>query len=209
MSRYKTPLPGIFAAMLESAVNRLLDLDETTPQRMARLEGRILKLDIEDIGISLLFAFNGQRVEVGTRSDSEPDTVVSGTSAALFAMAVPEGMDNWGTPDSRVTITGDANLARDLERLFSRLEPDWENRISRVFGDVLGHQIAAGLRTGVDQARDTVETAGAMLSEYLEQNRAPVIRREELDEFSAGVDEAKETAERLETNLRRLEDAGE
>ena len=61
MPEYRTPLPGILAAMLESAINRLLDLDEDTPERIERLEGRMLQLDIEGVGITLFFAFNGGR----------------------------------------------------------------------------------------------------------------------------------------------------
>jgi len=205
MPEYKTPLPGIFAAMLESAVNHLLELDDESPVRMDRLEGRMLQLDIEDIGITLYVAFNGGRVEVGTRSKHEPDTVISGSPVALFTMAAPEQLDHWGAPGSRVNITGDANLARDLERLFSRLDPDWEGRISRIFGDVWGHQIATGLRAGVEQARETAENAGTMFSEYLEQNLAPVIRSEELEDFAAGVDATRRRADRLEARLRRLE----
>lgn len=207
MPEYKTPLPGILAAMLESAVNRLLDLDDDSPTRMDRLEGRMLQLNMEGIGITLFFAFNGGQVEVGTRSSFEPDTVITGTPPALFAMAVPEEIGNWGSPGSRVTITGDANLARDLERLFSRLDPDWEGRISRIFGDVWGHQIAAGLRATAEQARGTAENAGSMISEYLEQNQAPVIRREELADFAESLDEARQWADELEDRIRSLEEA--
>jgi len=166
-------------------------------------------LDIEGIGITLFFAFNGYQVEVGTRSSYVPDTVISGSPVALFAMAAPDEIGSWGTPQSRVSITGDANLARDLERLFSNLDPDWEGRISRVFGDVWGHQIAAGLRAGAEQARDTAENAGSMLSEYLEQNQAPVIRGEELDDFAEAVDHTRRSAERLESRIRRLENPEE
>ena len=83
--------------------------------------------------------------------------VISGSPAALFTMAAPEGLGDWGSEGSRVTITGDANLARDLERLFSQLDPDWEGSLSRVFGDVWGHQVAAGIRTGAGQARQAAE----------------------------------------------------
>ena len=92
--------------------------------------------------------------------DAEPDTVISGSPAALFTMAAPEGLGDWGSEGSRVSITGDANLARDLERLFSQLDPDWEGSLSRVFGDVWGHQVAAGIRTGAGQARQAAERAG-------------------------------------------------
>ncbi|MFC1696590.1 SCP2 domain-containing protein, partial [Pseudomonadota bacterium] len=201
MPEYKTPLPGILAAMLESAINRLLDLDDDTPARLDRLEGRMLQLDLEGVGITLFFAFNGRQVEVGTRSSYESDTVISGSPAALFAMAVPEEMGNWGSPGSRVTITGDANLARDLERLFSRLDPDWEGRLSRIFGDVWGHQVASGLRAGMEQARGTAESAGSMLSEYIEQNQSPVIRREEFDEFAEEVEDTRQSMEQLEDRI--------
>ena len=192
--------------MLETAINRLLDLDENTPDRLERLEGRMLQLDIEGIGITLFFAFNGQHVEVGTKSGHEPDTVISGSPYALFSMAVPDEIGNWGTPESRVTITGDANLARDLERLFSRLDPDWEGRLSRIFGDVWGHQVAAGLRAGAEQAKASAETAGDMISEYLQGEKGPLLRQEEIEDFAVAVDEAKGTAELLEERIRRLED---
>lgn len=192
--------------MLETAINRLLDLDENTPERLERLEGRMLQLDIEGIGITLFFAFNGQHVEVGTKSGHEPDTVISGSPYALFSMAVPDEIGNWGTPESRVTITGDANLARDLERLFSRLDPDWEGRLSRIFGDVWGHQVAAGLRAGAEQAKASAETAGDMISEYLQGEKGPLLRQEEIEDFAVAVDEAKGTAELLEERIRRLED---
>ena len=209
MPEYKTPLPGILAAMLESAINRLLDLDDDTPERMERLQGRMLQLNIEGVGVTLFFAFNGRQVEVGTRSEYEPDTVISGVPVALFAMAVPDGISNWGAPESRVSITGDANLARDLERLFSRLDPDWEGRLSRIFGDVWGHQVAAGLRAGAEQARDAAENAGDMISEYLQQNQGPVIRREEIEEFSQSVADASDSVDRLEARIRQREESQE
>jgi ubiquinone biosynthesis protein UbiJ len=207
MTEYKTPLPGILAAMLETAINRLLDLDENTPERLERLEGRMLQLDIEGIGITLFFAFNGQHVEVGTKSEHEPDTVISGSPYALFSMAVPDEIGKWGTPESRVTITGDANLARDLERLFSRLDPDWEGRLSQIFGDVWGHQVAAGLRAGAEQARESAESAGDMISEYLQRGQGPLLRPEEIEGFARDVDDTRAAVERLETRIRRMEES--
>lgn len=205
MPEYKTPLPGIFAAMLESAVNRLLQLDDGSRSRQERLEGRMLQLDIEGIGITLFFAFNGYQVEVGTRSSYVPDTVISGSPTALFVMAAPDEIGKWGSAESRVTITGDANLARDLERLFSQLDPDWEGRISRIFGDVWGHQIASGLKAGAEQARNTAANANSMLSEYLEQNQSPVIRSEELEDFAAVVEETRQSVDMLESRISRME----
>lgn len=204
MPDYKTPLPGILAAMLEAAINRILALDDLSLERLRRLDGRMLQLDLEGVGITLFFAFSGRHVEVGTRSKFEPDTIISGSPFALFSMAAPDEAAHWGTQESRVTISGDATLARDLERLFSRLDPDWEGRLSRLLGDVWGHQVAAGLRAGARQVKTSAGSAGDMLGEYLQSNRSPVARADELDAFSAGVDEIRSAAEQLESRLKKI-----
>ena len=206
MTDYRTPLPGILAAMLETAINRVLALDDLSVERLQRLDGRMLQLDLEGVGITLFFAFNERHVEVGTRSQYEPDTTISGSPLALFSMAAPEEASRWGTPESRVRISGDANLARDLERLFSRLDPDWEGRLSHLLGDVWGHQVAAGLRAGARQVKSSASSAGDMLSEYLQRSRGPVARTEELDAFAAAVDEVSDATERLEARIRGIED---
>jgi len=203
MADYRTPLPGILAAMLETAVNRILALDDLSVERLLRLDGRMLQLDLEGVGITLFFAFNEHHVEVGTRSQHEPDTVISGSPLALFSMAAPEEASRWGTPESRVKISGDANLARDLERLFSRLDPDWEGRLARLLGEVWGHQVAAGLRAGARQVKASAGNAGDMLSEYLQSSKGPLVRAGEVEAFSAAVEELHTATERLEARLRR------
>lgn len=204
VAEYKTPLPGLLAAALEAAINRVLALDEGSGERLQRLDGRMLRLDLEGVGIALFFAFNDRGVEVGTRSQYEPDTVIGGTPLALFSMAAPEQAVRWGSAESRVSIAGDAQLARDLERLFSQLDPDWEGRLSRLFGDVWGHQVAAGLRAGAEQFRQSAENAGEMLGEYLRRPRGPVVPAAEAEAFGAGVDAVARAAERLEARAREL-----
>jgi ubiquinone biosynthesis protein UbiJ len=206
MPEYRTPLPGLLAATLETAINRILALDDSSSERLQRLDGRMLRLELQGLGIALFFAFNGPHVEVGTRSRYEPDTVISGSPFALFSMAAPDEAARWGEPASRVTITGDATLARDLERLFSQLDPDWEGRLSRLLGDVWGHQVAAGLRAGAAQARQSASSAGEMLREYLQGSRGPLARTEEVAAFGAAVDELGEDAERLAARIRELTD---
>lgn len=202
MAEYRTPLPGLLAAGLEAAVNRILALDEGSDERLRRLDGRMLRLDLEGVGITLYFAFEGRHVEVGTRSQHEPDTVISGSPMALFSMAAPEDAARWGTERSRVSISGDAQLARDLERLFSQLDPDWEGRLARLLGDVWGHQVAAGLKSGAAQFRASAGSAGDMLGEYLRRPQGVVAQADETEAFAAAVDDLVEGLERLEARLR-------
>jgi ubiquinone biosynthesis protein UbiJ len=204
MPEYRTPLPGLLAAALETGINRILALDEGSDERLRRLDGRMLRLDLEGLGISLFFAFNGHHVEVGTRSREEPDTVISGSPFALFSMAAPDDAARWGTAGSRVSISGDAQLARDLERLFSQLDPDWEGRLSRILGDVWGHQVASGLRAGAEQLRESAGTAGDMVSEYLRRPQGAVAQADEIEAFAEAVDELSEAVDEAEARVRKL-----
>ena len=123
-------------------------------------------------------------------------------------MAVPDGPGNWVEPESRVTITGDANLARDLERLFSQLEPDWEGSLSRVFGDVWGHQVAAGLKAGAEHARESAGAAGEMVEEFIKREGGPLVRESELEQFTGEIEQTRSTLEDLEQRLAEMSGAG-
>lgn len=165
-SEYVTPLPAMLALTLETAINNVLQLDMESPSRVRKLEDKLLQVNLEGLNITLFFTFKHGVVRVRLDAEGTPDTVISGTPIALFSMAEPEGID-WGLPKSKVQINGDASLARDLERIFRQLEPDWETPLAGLLGDVAGHQAASGIRRGFDNARKTARTAGEILSEFI------------------------------------------
>lgn len=202
MSEFRTPLPAVLAATLEAAVNRVLAMDEGSMPRLAKLDRRHVRLELEGLGIALHFSFSPQRVTVRARSEDEADTVIRGTPIALFALAAPDGEGNWGSAESRVEISGDATLARDLERLFSRLDPDWEAQMSRWFGDVLGEQLSTGARSAAGAIRETMTTLEDITSEFLHRPVSPLAQPGEIREFSQGVDSLRDATERLEARLR-------
>ena len=171
MPEYLTPLPGLLALALETAVNKVLQLDIESPERVKKLEGRLLQLDLEGLAITLFFTFRHGVVRVRLQAEGSPDTVISGTPVALFSMAKPEDAD-WGLPESKVHINGDASLARDLERIFNKLEPDWESPLAGMLGDVAGHQLAQGLRQGAEAARETARNASRILSDIIKDRRS-------------------------------------
>jgi ubiquinone biosynthesis protein UbiJ len=199
----------MLGSALEAGINRLLALDDQSTERIRRLRNRVLQLDLEGMNITLYFSFTGEEksdgVSVSLECSEEPDTVISGSPAALFAMAAPDEDGLWGVPGSPVKISGDATLARDLERLFSRLDPDWEGPLARVFGDVLGYQMASGIRESVSRARDVAEAGSGMVQDYLKRQTDLIVPRAEFESFADAVDEARDAVDRFEARLRSLE----
>lgn len=194
----------MLAGVLEAAINRLLALDPASAERVLRLEGKCLQLDLEGLGISLFLGFGSGYVRVDLDSEQEPDTVIGGSPVALFSMAAPGEAAQWGLPGSKVTISGDAALARDIERLFSRLEPDWQQPFSELFGDTAGFQLASGLQQGFEALRDAAFTTADIAGRYFRDETGELVSTMELDAFSRSVDALNDATERLEARLRAM-----
>jgi ubiquinone biosynthesis protein UbiJ len=102
-----------------------------------------------------------------------------------------------------VEVTGNARLAEAVMGLVRHLRWDFEEDLSRVFGDVLAHRMAEGVRALGSWAPD----AGARLAEsfaaYATDEAKLLLGRPELREFAAEVGELRDAVERLEARLRR------
>ena len=204
MTEYLTPLPQMLAGFIEAGVNRVLALDPESSKRILKLQGKTLQLDLEGLDITLFLGFDSGHIQVSLDSAAEPDTLISGTPLALFAMAAPGDAENWGLPGSNVHISGDANLARDIERVFSKMEPDWEKPLSDLLGDTLGFQFASGLRQGVEAVRTAAESTAEMAGSFFRDESEVLVRPAELKEFNLAVDSLNDAIERLEARIRHL-----
>jgi ubiquinone biosynthesis protein UbiJ len=204
MAEYRTPLPQMMAGFIEAGVNRVLALDPESAKRLLKLQDKVLQLDLEGLDISLYLGFDSGNVRVSLDSDSEPDTLIRGTPMALFSMAAPGDVGNWGLPGSNVHISGDANLARDIEKVFSQMEPDWEKPLADLFGDVLGFQFASGLKQGVEAVRTAAVKTADMAGTYFRDDADGLVRPAELKEFNQAVDGLNDAIDRLEARLKNL-----
>ncbi|HMA98460.1 MAG TPA: SCP2 sterol-binding domain-containing protein [Wenzhouxiangella sp.] len=203
MSRYITPLPGFLATAIERALDQAIRADAGAVQRLGALEKRCIQLTLSGTGIDLYFL--GQHdghntgLQIVAESDLPPDTVIRGSPAALLAMAVPDWLD----ADSGVKIEGDAGAAQALEKLMRRLDPDWEQLLTRQLGDVVGHQVWRALRDTLSGSRRLAGVAGDQIGHYLREESGLLVTRTEAQAFTRDVDELREAVDRLEVNLRR------
>jgi ubiquinone biosynthesis protein UbiJ len=201
---YRTPLPQILAGLIEAGANRVLALDPESSTRLLKLQGKVLQLDLEGLEISLFLTFDSGNILAGLESDTEPDTIITGTPTALFAMAAPGEASNWGLPGSSVQISGDANLARDIERVFSKMEPDFQKPLTDILGDVVGFQFASGMKQGTEAVKKAVEQTAEMAGTYFRDESDFLVQPEELKGFNSAVDGLNDAIERLEAKIRNL-----
>lgn len=197
------PLAG---RALELALNRLVALDPDTGAALAKLEGRRIGLALEAPPVALELAVVQGRLTVGPPQD-EPDLGVRATISGVLSQ-LPFLRPPGAPPVGKVRINGDAELARQLQRLAERFDPDWDKPFADLLGPVFGPQAARvlreALRTGAGVARGLSRDA----VDYLVEERRDIVGKAELEAFHDDVDALRDRVERLAARLARLPGAG-
>jgi len=213
MSRTPSPLSGLkplAGRALESALNRALALDDDTRLALSRLDGRHVALHLASPPLAMSIRVDGEALRVGpVEADAAPDLAVRTTLGGLLGQL--QGMlgnaDEHATPSGRLRIEGDAELARALQRLAQRFDPDWQRPFVAAFGEVLGVQVANAAAWALKGARRAGEDFAATAAEYVVEESRDVVGRHELDAFHDDVDTLRDDVERIAARVARLASA--
>lgn len=202
------PLRATLGRALELALNRAVALDPETRTALLALEGRELALALQAPPLALRVAVAQGRLTVGPdHAVREADLSVKTTLGAVLAQILP-GREAGALPVGQVRISGDAELARRVQQLMQRYDPDIEEAFTKVFGDVAGVQIARALKRGLDWSRATAVTLARDTAEYLGEESRDLVPKAELDAFLDEVDELRDGVERLERKIARVRGPG-
>lgn len=207
MTARRTPFDSIkplAGRALEAALNRALALDPDTRDGLRSLDGRAVALHVATPPLALQVRVNGERLEVGPVDDAvAPDLSVRSTLAGLISQ-LPFLRRDDAPPVGKLRIEGDADLARRLQKLAGRFDPDWQQPFAAAFGDIAGVQLANALAGGLRQARGAAGAFANSAAEYLTEETRDVIPRAELNAFHDDVDTLRDDVERLGVRVARL-----
>ncbi len=188
---------------LEAALNHMLALDPDTRAALRTLDGRRVALQVDAPPLALQVTVEGEALRVGPAADA-PDLQVRGTLSGLIAQ-LPFLRRDDAPPIGKMMLSGDADLARRLQRLAERFDPDWQRPFAAAFGDVLGVQIAQGLARALRQARVLGRELAGSTAEYLTEESRDVVARGEVEAFCDDVDALRDDVERLAARIARLQ----
>ncbi len=188
------PLAG---RALEAALNRALALDPDTRDALRMLDGRSVAVHVAAPALALQVTVAGDRLKVGPVAGNEADLSVRSTLGGLIAQ-LPFFRNDNAPPVGKLRIEGDADLARRLQRLAERFDPDWQQPFTAVFGDVVGVQVANAMRGAL----------AANAAEYVTEESRDVVGRDELNAFFDDVDTLRDDVERIAARVSRLAGAG-
>jgi ubiquinone biosynthesis protein UbiJ len=202
-ARQPNPLLVRLGRLLEGTLNRALALDEETRARLPALEGRRIGLELRGFNLALAVTVRDARLCVGPHWQAPGDLNLRAAPGSLLAMALRRG-DESVLPPGKVEISGDAELARRMEKLLREFRPDVEEAFARTFGDVLGVPLARALRHAFDWSRESAQAFAQDSVEFLRDERRDLVAGAEMEEFLDDVDALRERGDRLDARIQRL-----
>lgn len=199
-------------SLLQRAVNRALALDPELSHVLGPLQGTRLAVEVRAaLPVCVLITIGRHGVDLEpAASDAEggvpgAHASVSGSPAALLALLAGDDDTLAGTG---VSVRGDIGVLQRVRSAARRLQPDWEEPIARVFGDELGHPLSRGLRHAHGTLTHALRELHADMGEFLREESGMFACAEEVDAFSAGVDDLRDAVDRLDKRIELLARSG-
>lgn len=193
------PLAG---RLLEAALNRALVLDPETRAALAPLDGQRLQLHLESPPLAMELRVEGEALRVGPAQGDEPDLSVRAGIGALLGQ-LPFLKASGATPVGKVRISGDAEVARQLQRLAEGFDPDWEQPFADALGPVIGPQVAKAVRAALREARVQGAAFAKASADYLTEESRDLVPKAEQQAFFDDVDGLRDRVERLAARVAR------
>ncbi len=196
-------LSSALLTSLETALNYYLRLDPETLERLGRLQGKVIAIELRgpDITFHALPGRYGLRLQ--SQWEDEVDTTISGTPLAMTRLGLGDSSRALFSGD--VTITGDVETGQRFKRILDDMEIDWEEQLSRFTGDLIAHRTGDLVRDGLDWGRRVLESLREDIGEYLQEESRILPARAEVSRFMDEVDRLRDDVARLEARVQRLQ----
>ncbi|MFQ6021361.1 MAG: SCP2 domain-containing protein [Acidiferrobacterales bacterium] len=200
--------PGFLVNVLEQVVNRLVRLDGESLDRLAPFEGKVIRLCIAG-GVPFASASEiyvlptAAGLRLLSNYDDEVDVTLRGT-LPTFLRLLRGGARLELFAAGELETSGDVELGRRFQRVMENLDIDWEEQVSHVVGDVAAHKLGNFVRDARAWQRQSAQTLGADLAEYLQEESRVLATRARVEAFLEAVDVLRADTDRLEARLRRL-----
>jgi ubiquinone biosynthesis protein UbiJ len=185
----------------EAGGNRLLALDPQSVERCRELQGRVIAIQLTDLGQTLYCHPGNWGLRLSLEAPGrEVDAIIRGKLIALANLALRDDKLS-ASMQQRIEISGQAATAQKFQRLLEQVDIDWEEQLSLLVGDVMAYRIGQGLRSARGWLADSAESLSIAGRDYLQEESGNLPTSVEFDHFKQQVTATRQAVERVEALL--------
>lgn len=184
---------------IENLLNRNFVASPKTRSLCAQLQGRKLRIQIDDVGIAVGVESLGHSLRLFTPGTEEFEAEIAGSPLNLLALmgAQPERLLQSGA----VRLRGDATVLQNFRELIALLRPDFEEELAQLIGDLPAHQLVRASRSAIEYGQRGLDTLLRNVSEFLAHEKGDLVPRGEAETFLEEVDRLREAVDRAAARI--------
>jgi len=184
-----------FESPLVFALNRLLEAEPWARERLAPFAGETVELRAPPLPALRFAIAQSGRLAPG----AQPSLTISVRPDSLPALL--RGEEHFMRT---VEIAGNAHLAQEVLHLARHLRWDFEEDLSKVFGDAAAHAMAGAVRSFAAWQVDAARRLGEGIMEYALEESRLLAPRAQFAAFAGEVVRLRDALERLEKRIERM-----
>ncbi|NNN46053.1 MULTISPECIES: SCP2 domain-containing protein [unclassified Vibrio] len=196
------PIQPLITAVMETALNTFIQDTPDSARRLARLKGKVIQVHIKELNQTFTFIFS-QQIDVLAQYEGQADCFLSVQLSVLPELREQANITQLIKQD-RLILQGDMQLAQKFAQLIEQSQPDLEEWLSRMTGDVVAHTVVQGAKNMARLANNCLDKQQHRWAQVLTEEWRLAPPPLEVAYFCDQVDDVKSQAARVEVKLNQL-----
>lgn len=186
MNKSFPTLKGVSLAALETAINTALKLDTASRAKLAALAGDVFHLECTNPELDIYLLPQNDGVQLAAQWEGQVTAGLTGTRADYLELLRSEDPATT-LINGNMRVIGDSKALLRLRDIAADLDLDWEAPLTRVFGDIVGHQMARSLRFGSRLFFDAANSLQRQVRDYMQEENPILAKRRQFEHFKNDI----------------------
>ena len=187
----------MFKPLLTRVLNHLITQNQWARGELLPFSGKTVRFNMPPANASLTILEDGGLAMAGETLQADASIYLSPSLALRLLAKDTDAM-------SQVRIEGDTELAKTLAKVLQGVKWDYEEDLSKVFGDISANKASTFAKNTAREAKQQAINFAEMATEYWQEENPLIAKKRHVEDFVQKVDVLRDDVERLEKRLAKL-----
>lgn len=194
---------SVFLDFLNRASDALLRVDPDSKAALARLEGKVLCIEITAPRLTLYMRPSPEGLKIEQHCDAKADVTLTGSAMAFIKLGTA-GTGSRVLSEQRVTIHGDSEIGQAFQKILAQLDIDWEELLALYIGDTPARKAGNVARNFGNWAAHSLALSRRNTGEFLQEEKRVLVTPLAMQRFQNSIDKLRADTDRMEQRISRL-----
>lgn len=184
-------------------INSYLQLDPQSKDRLNRLNGRVLAIELMPLHFIFQIKFAPTGIVMTEGGDEAAETIIRGTPIQMVNILLSQDKRSQFVAE-KLEILGNAELAQQVTQILTDMDIDWEEQLAKVTGDTVSHNVSRLSKQLKNWYQRTTDSVREDISDYFQEEKGWSPHKKSMTDFYQDIDQLRMDVDRLEARVNRL-----